>query len=903
MSSKREGWSRRRLLKTVGAGIAESLRFQSGKGAVSIRPAISGDVTLSAPHFPWVNQVGGPRPQYVWENWEDLIYHDQDYAPAIMSAPEFTAFMEHNWTFNRAMEWHDEDLDGCIVSYSNAGDLMLTGTQQVSEWFSDPDNAISHSGEFTRFEKKSTRRCRDAIVLPLFQFHVGQHPRVELSVSEADPDWQFCISIKGRCGAPFICGGWQTGRGQFSFDIAQEWRQSGYTLNFAELHFVMGVWTHQAEASAAVTFRARLTAQPAVISSLPVVRTASSASHSGVPLVAVALNQQGERLKADRVSVFAEIEGQKIPLQEENGFWKTHLHGLIPGDYAVPLTAEGTIQASTLAQVRVTDGQFCSFDKTRRIVTRKGKPVGPLCGSYQGTFYFENAGREGEKLVSSQEEWDAWKDKLPAADRMHFWEALNDRELDERFAYLEQCGWDILALHQHWGLWERLDAGGHISPHAAEQLALYLRTAGRHGLTHIQALSSGSYAAQRKPKTYGQTPTWKSYVEAGFKNEYWYTPGERAFDKMFHQYLLEFTMLFREETALFGMSASGEGDSHNGLPRSNDVFHLVRSQDPNHVFLAEVLDEMLKVPQEYTAGWDQDMLGGRTYEVAEDAYPEFELGVEYKFWQMGKIYKAEGEWPAPSLYTHFHYETVKDERGAPESWVGTERYRTRLRDAIYLALVHRIPLIMSWDEQMTLDEHIVFRQVRELVDWSNSFISPKIAVRVDNSNVTGKGRAILVEYEKVFARLALSYRLILSDATLHPGVEMIIDGRRPYREPRFQSEGGTLPDAWKREIPLQVSQGYCASYTWSVDRRTLLAYVYNVTGHAERKQWLAGRFHRIPKPAELTMSVQNLPPGNLKCRLYDLNDKKLLHEALAEKAMNVDLGTTDRDYFVLVTPA
>ena len=293
---------------------------------------------------------------------------------------------------------------------------------------------------------------------------------------------------------------------------------------------------------------------------------------------------------------------------------------------------------------------------------------------------------------------------------------------------------------------------------------MYLRTAARHDLAHIQALSSGAYAAKRNSTHYGETPTWKSYVEAGFKTEEWYTPRDQAVDRMFHQYLREFTMLFQDETVLFGMSASGEGDSHNGLPRSNDIFHFVRSRDPNHLFLAEVIDVMDKVPPEYAAGWTQDLLGGRTYRLADVAYPEFDFGVKYKLWQAAKIYKAEGEWPAPSIYCKFHDETDKGEKGAPESWVDTQRYRTRLRDAIYLALVHRIPVVMGWDEQMTLDEHIVFHQIRELVDWSNSFLSPRVAILFDSSNMNGKGRATLAEYEKTFAHIPLSYQLILADA-------------------------------------------------------------------------------------------------------------------------------------------
>ena len=71
----------------------------------------------------------------------------------------------------------------------------------------------------------------------------------------------------------------------------------------------------------------------------------------------------------------------------------------------------------------------------------------------------------------------------------------------------------------------------------------------------------------------------------------------------------------------------------------------------------------------------------------------------------------------------------------------------------------------------------------------------------------------------------------------------------------------------------------------------------------EQRQWLAGRYHRIPKPVELTVELQNLPPEGLKCRLYDLNEKKSLRETDLNEGKHFDLGTTDRDFFVLITPA
>jgi len=78
---------------------------------------------------------------------------------------------------------------------------------------------------------------------------------------------------------------------------------------------------------------------------------------------------------------------------------------------------------------------------------------------------------------------------------------------------------------------------------------------------------------------------------------------------MFHQYIHDFLALFREETGLLALHASGEGDWKNGLARSNDIFHLVRSLDKQHMFVAEPIWRLAKLPENYTHGWDQDLLG------------------------------------------------------------------------------------------------------------------------------------------------------------------------------------------------------------------------------------------------------------------------------------------------------
>jgi hypothetical protein len=843
------------------------------------------------------------RPEYGWFNFEDVLYHDNKFPAEMETHPDVWVFgRQRIWVFNRAMEWRRDEKDGTILCYCPTGELMLTGEKQVSSWHSAPPNSLEHVGAHTRFVKRSGRQ-RDSGVLPAFQFHLGQNPAVELEVTEADAEWQFCVSIKGRGGAPMLASPWQRGPGKLTFDLEKELRKRGYEFQYPELHFAIGLWTPRPADSAQVKFRLRMPGRAAVVAGLPVIRTTERAGKEGVPLTAAVLGGKGELLGAGRARVVATIAGKKVPLTEDVGAWKGVLRDLPVGDHEVVITAEGEIKANAKSVVRVTDGRFFKYDKASRWVTKDGKPVGPLSGSYQGTFFFRDAGLPSERLVQGQKEWDAWDRTKAPGEHMHYWEAVTPRELDERFAFLAKNGFDLLTLHSHWGLWERLDAGGRIAPHAAEQLAMYLRTAGRHGLAHVQALSSGPYGVPESATGYGDTIPYSRYLEEGFKAENWSKPGNK-FDDLFYQYTSDFVELFRDETALFAMTPSGEGDSR-APERARHIFRQVRDQDTNHLILAESIDTLKELPEKVCAPDPQDMLGGRTYPIAtSEILPEFDIGVEFKLYRtVNNIYMAEGSWPPMPSYTRMHYEVIKDFRGSRICWTGMPMYRIRLRDTFYLGLVHLLPVMNTWDEEMTEDEHLLFKQIRSQVNWTQRFLDPQVALFVDDAcaAVANPARQNVAQYEKAFVRIPLAYRMYTTPEP-PPGTLIALDGRQPFAEPKFRSEGGTLPDELKQTMPLVISEPYCSSYTQTEDKQTLLAYFYNTAEHTKEYQWLGGSYHRVPKPAPFRIKVQNLPSANLRYRLYDLNEKKAVREALGKQPPDWSLGMTDHDYFLLVTP-
>jgi hypothetical protein len=831
------------------------------------------------------------RPEFVWTNREDVMYHDMDYPPALADSPDFCAFMRVTWVFNRAMEWVRDS--GAILCFENGGALDLTGANQISSWHTGSANKLASEGEWTRWTKNSDRR-RDGAILPSLQFHAGQHPELAMEVAEADADWQLIVTPKGRCGRPLIATSWRSGPGEARIDLAGELARAGFDWNYPELHFAIGTWNQDPAHSSSLRFRIRLLPRAAVVGCLPVIRTPEREAQEGVPLLAVVIDERGRRLSGSDVRVRAAIGDRTEPLRESGGLWKATLRGLKEGDYTVTVESDGSVRAATTVDVRVTDGNFFGFDHEHRWIIRDKHMFGPLSGSYQGTFFFRNAGEPGERMVQGQAEWNAWDRSQPGSEHMHYWESLKPAELDERFRYVAENGFDLLTLHQHWGQWERLDAGGRIAPHGAEQLARYLRTASRYGLGHIQALSSGPYGRVDQKPNYGGTVPYSRYLDEGFETKQFAEPGSH-FDELFHQYLRDFGTLFSDETALFAMTGSGEGDHFSGPRRANDTMNAVRGVDRNHMFLAETVLMMQKLPEKHSAGYEQTLFGGRTYFAGTRELPEYDIGVEFKFFQMAGMYMAEGSWPPMLSYTRLHYDVLHDDNGSPRNWTGSEWYRNRWRDSLYLGLVHRLPIINSWDEEFAEDEHMLFRRIREQVNWAQPFAPAPLTIEVDDTcaNVDNPARANLTKHVQVLARMGLMCRFVADGG--------VLDGRRPFSPPAFRSQGGALPDELKSDMPVAIEGPYASSYAWSADRRTMLAYVYNVSNHARDYIWLGGNYHRQPRPAPLRISVQNLPASSLRVTLYDLNTKQVLDTSSNGRAM-FDPGITSHDFFVLVTP-
>jgi len=788
--------------------------------------------------------------------------------------------MREAWVFNRAMVWLDEKagLDGAVVCYSSQSPLLLTGRRQVSRWYAGRANELSNADdEFTRFVKKDPKRQVDHVSLPPFQFHLEQHPIAELQVRQATHPWQFLIVVKGRSGPPLFASPWREGPGRLAVDARALYRRKGYRHHFAELHFCVATWTKDPKERAAVVFRLRLNGRPAIVPSLPAIRTAERAKRQGVPIYAVVLDEKAQRLGKGTVEVTASIGKTAVRLSENgSGVWKGIVRGLPVGEHKATLSAgwkrAGRAPAVSTLDIHITDGQFVGYDPKLRLLTKRGKPIGPITGSYRGQVMFKGIGAPGESPLHGRKEWEAAHATPGKPDYgFHWWESLTERELDADYAYLARCGWSVVHLCQGWLWWERLDCGGRIAPHGAEQLACVLAAARRHGLHVHFALSH--YPLGQKSAPYAQ------YLEAGYRRGDYANPSSK-FYQMFISYLRHFATLFRDETALSGLTAAGEGDPSCGKTFVNAVHDFVQTRDRNHLFLCEPHHRMSRDPNYYRkAGW-RPLLGGmRTYFI--DRQPAEAIAVQFKLAALGHVFMAEG------LYWGY--------MGAASR---TARYRERVRETFYTGLAYRSPIMMSWEERVVEDERLVFEQVRRAIDWSEPFQRPRLAIRIGPRSMAGAGRRTLCRYEAALSRIPLEHAYVWENDPVSPGTLHTIEARQPFSEPAFLSDGGKLPDALRSEMPLRLPEGFAANYSWSQDRRTLLAFIRDAASPPRpRDTTEAGHYTyadttRIIERDTLvdTWQVECVRPGLIQLRIHRQEGNDLVLVGQSEMVRMAKVG-------------
>lgn len=771
------------------------------------------------------------------------------------------------------MVWLDQEagVDGAVLCYSSRSPLLLTGRKQVSRWYaSQTDKLLDADDQFTRFVKQDTEQTSANASLPPFQFHVEQHPTAELEVREATHPWRLAIALKGRSGPPLYESAWQTGAGKLTVDVLKLYRQKSYTHHFPELQFFVTTRTEDPHDQATVVFRLRLKGHDAIITSLPIIRTRARADREGIPIYAVILDHRARRLGKDAVEVTASVGKVSIALSEvANRLFRGTLRDLPVGEHRATLRAvwkeNHQKQVASHLDIHITDEPFLRYDRKLRLLTENGQPIGPVTGSYHGGAMFKNLGAAEESLVQGQAEWEAARDAGTLG--IHRWESFTERELDADFAYLACCGWSVFHLSAGWAERERLDAGGRIAPHGAEQLALLCAAARRNGLHLLFALSHYELG--------GYTPPYAQYLEAGYRPQDYQQPKSK-FYQMFTRYLAHFATIFRDEPGIFAFSAAGEGDLKCGKTFVNTVYDFFQVHDGNHLFVCEPHHAFIKRPDFYQrAGWKPVLGGMRTYHI--DRHPPEAIGVQFKISAMSDVFMAEG--------LAWGWGSFKDAASNPD------HYRQENRRTFYTGLAYHNPIVMTWQERVVENEQIVFEQVRKLVDWSKPFARPRLAIRVAAPlfKPAGAGRRVLYDYEKRLAAIPLEYAYVWKDEPVPPGTLATIDARQPFSEPTFASDGGALPEQLKADMFLRLPADFAANYSWSQDRRTLLAFLRQTKRATGSSAQHASGF-----------VLQNFPAEKLRFRLYDLDTKKVVQEGTFENRRTLKIPKEGHDFFLLI---
>jgi len=867
---------------------------------------LSSSVTASA-------GADGPSAPMTWSHYDEGdFYLNRD------GKTQSYHGMRQAWVYNRAMVWLDKEagVDDAIICYSSQSPLPLTGKKQVSRWYvnttpcakyrhptfeGDGSNeTVEVDDNFTCFVKNDSLEWGH-IALPPFQFQIEQHPRAQLEVKEATHPWQFFIVVKGRGGLPFYISPWQKGPGKLTVDILKLYRQKGYDHHFAEMNFFVATWTKNPAEQAKVVFRLDLDGDEMIVPSLPVIRTAKRAKDQGVPICAVVLDRQAKRLGKGAVEVTASLGKKSVKLSDiGDGIWKAVVPGLTVGEHKATLRVvwkgNGKKAAASTLDIRITDGQFIGYDPKLKLLTKNGKPLGPITGSYRAQLVFKDFGTPEESLLHGLEEWQTaiskdhpsskrgihtpskgvaeWEAAVardPSGYGFHWWESLTESELDKDYAYLKRCGWSMIHLCQGWLWWPRLDAVGRISPYYAEKFAKVFAVAGRHGL-HVH-LAVSHYPMGWRSLPYAQ------YLEAGYPDSQhigWKKQGHRdaydnpdsSFSRLFADYLAQFATVFRDESTLSSFTAAGEGDGICGKTFVNMVHDTLMKHDGNHLFFCEPFGSIDKNPNYYRKdGWKPLLGGMRIYYI-----PMESITVTFKLSAMGHIFMGEG----------LFYGLLGGKWEYMNAGMPIDSYRNRIRHTYYTGLVHRNPILLGWEQRIVEDEQIVFEQVRRAVDWSKPFETPRLAIRVGPNVV--KDRAMLHQYDKALLKIPLEYTYIWQDEPVGPGILFTIDARKPFVQPTFVSEGGTLPDALKATMPLGLPEGLVANYSWSQDHRTLLAFVQGTS----------------PQQKASGIVLQNFPSDELEFQLFDLAAKKSVSQGRFSKTVTIKVPGQAHHFFLLV---
>ena len=840
-------------------------------------------------------------------------------------------------TYNRAMVWLDEDdsVEDGIIAYSHCGELWLTGSSAAASWdateqrLSGPNRVEAVGGTKSRLvrvkgQDQATGHVRD------FEFILDQHPALKVDVEESTDEWEFEVAMRSHRnleGRTFYRSGRRSGPASLQVDLKQILRDRGYTTTAIRLDFFMYLHGNP-ETEGSVLFSIHLSPSAAVVPQLPIIRTRDQVL-SGIPLQAVVVDEHGEPLGGESVRLVAQLAGRTFPLSEKgrSGIFSCRIRGLQVGDFPVQLEASvagSLLTASTF--IMINDGRFVCFDPLRRRYRRGDDVLGYLSGNTVWTMNMPYGVSPEAKRVPIHGTVE-YVEKTSDTEGVIIgipWNAMTPTEIGEWIDYYARCGMRAVKL-ANWPP-SLIDAVGAVSPYGAELFAIILRELERRGmLAHVDILHDTPGRLAWPEHIIG---TWTQYAERGFPfgtrkslemvdynshrytsmlRDTWCSPEVMQVVKGFYR---QFTMLFKDATTILGLTTNGEGDGELGPRYVNQMCDVVRERDRNHML---TVDRSTHLARDRTPFFDcnwtepfkpqHHRIGGVAHSYKEAPSDAF-MAVQVRFFSLHRA----GVYGEGDCFTH-PYPTPEAASGwAPGGksaapW--SEEYRLLVRDAVWISFVEGLPFYYNWNEILTEDEHLFPTLISDAIDWKSFEPEvPPLFIRV-HALIGDEDLFKLVRYEQAFSRLAIRTGYVWDEDPLPTGQRWLtpdrqdppfaeIDCNGAYTEPRRKSEGGAIPDVIFEMRPITVSLGYSTNYVLNRGRNVLVAYIRNSADYIAT--------HRKRKIEELKVTIRKLQDARMFLVIIDLDEKKIVHEQEFVEQTEVELGKTDHDFCVFVSP-
>jgi len=868
-------------------------------------------------------------------------------------------------TYNRAMRWLDDEsiLSGAIIAYANCSRLLLTGKKNDFNWWlkgegtyaeiSDEESRISCLG------RESVSAC-----VPFYEFLIDQHPGLNVQVKNTCRSWRVEAYFERNHDYTFPHGSpvrtlfksdIQKGAGLIKIPLGNILRQKGYQTRYMclRLRFVL-----EEGEPGDVCFSAWSDTCPVVAPELPGVISVQKAV-KGVLVHAVAVDGDGKLRHADETSLTLTFGGKDFKMSEKDksGVFVAMVPGLSAGMYEAVITATDKLTKAVLtAQTRlaVTDGKFVEhvIDKEGRHIgyARNGRHLGLLSGStaLPDLVPAVQVGTEKESLVFDIREYETKTRDTGGRFEGVFFTGLSTDEINCWLQRRADCGYRTFCISP-WPI-DITNAGGKISPYGVELIAQILDFCrSRNIYAKIEPFHDlyGMFSGHEPP-----LPNLTQYKEAGFMAgmddilaekkghqpysvvlyDQWCRPEIR---KMHENFLRQFLLLFRDDTAIMLISPSGEGDAIMRSRLYNHLTDYIRTMDSNHLlcvdqatFFRESTCTPEFAPELIAKPFNVRHHKCMPVDATMDAKSDVRMAVVYKFFGLhpAGIY-GEGDCfhlpPWDPKAPEWHYGQDKH-LGKHCLFPWTEEQRLLVRDFVWQSFMHRVFYCYNWNELLTAEEHLVPSLVSDKIDW-NAFQKriPPVILRVHplrNLKKALKGQPfasggdllVLDKYEEAFTRIGLEYEYAWGLDPLPGGTDVWLQDDRsspPYALLDMEADKG-FKESFFAEIPEKVSkaagawlngEGYLANCLFSEDCEQGIVYLRNSAKYVQhnhpRHQLLRGK----RMPAGFEVCLHDLPDRKRRLYLYDLDTRKCIKEEVFQKEWKYCSDNSGHDYALVFT--